>query len=144
MSDADRSADHLAGYGFLQIGQLAHAPAYLNLPIPQDRDAGRIVPAILQTLEAIQKDGDCILVADISDDAAHPLILSPLSFPSRFRRPLRLAFHRPAMGPQEVTRAGGRPTPDYSLARPAQSRAHPLAHSPSRSSPPLSQLLAPL
>src|SRR5437867_11146584 len=144
MPDTDLSANHLAGYGFLQIGQPTDAPSHLNLPLSQDRDAGRIIPPILQTLEAIQEDGDCILVPDISDDTAHPLILSPPSFPSRFRRRLSLAFHRPAMGPLEVRRAGGRPTPDYSLARPSQSPARLPAHSPSRSSPPLSQPLVPL
>src|SRR5438093_8026029 len=115
MPDADRSADNLAGHSFLQIGQLAHAPAHLNLPIPQDRDAGRIVPAILQTLEAIQEDGDCILLPDISDDAAHPLILlsflpflsphasvAPCVLPSTSQRWARWRQRAPAGGPPRI------------------------------------------
>jgi hypothetical protein len=54
-----------------QIDQFADATADLDFAVAMDRDAGRIVSAIFQTLQAIQENGNRVLITDVSDNAAH-------------------------------------------------------------------------
>jgi hypothetical protein len=54
-----------------QLLELAHAFAHRDAVAVEDGDAGRIVPAVLQSAERVQHGGDHRRLADVSNDAAH-------------------------------------------------------------------------
>src|SRR5258708_9591113 len=65
-----------------QIFELAGGFAHLKIAVgSNDSDAGRIVAAILQALEAIHQDGGGVFGADISHDSAHLRHLTLLFVP---------------------------------------------------------------
>src|SRR5207245_1424518 len=59
---------------FFEARQLAGAAPQLDLAVAHDRHSGRVVAAILETPQAVDQDWKDLLVADISDDAAHTLV----------------------------------------------------------------------
>ncbi len=71
MADPDGPAQPRAVQGFLQIRQLAHAAADVDLPVAKHGDTGRIIAPVLETLQPIQQHGHRLLTPDISDNAAH-------------------------------------------------------------------------
>ena len=55
---------------------LGHAPGAAHAAdavVAQHGDAGRVVAAVFQPLEAFDQDGDHIAIRDRADDAAHEL-----------------------------------------------------------------------
>ena len=54
-----------------EAGDAADAFADFDLPLRQRRHPRRIVAAIFQPAQSIEKDGDCGFAADVADDAAH-------------------------------------------------------------------------
>ena len=67
---------HCAPLAAVATSSCAKEKGHLKaLAIAADRDAGRIVAAIFQALEAFQDDGDRFAVPDIANDAAHRFIL---------------------------------------------------------------------
>jgi hypothetical protein len=72
MSDAERAIDWVQPDGFFQIAQLAGCPAHGKLMvIAVNRQAGRVVAAIFQALQAFQYDRNRLAVSNVSHDAAH-------------------------------------------------------------------------
>ena len=71
VGDAARAVERLAREAFLQgvnpPGELQHLQPGAVL----DRDAGRVVPAILQAPQPFQQDRRRVTRADIADDSAH-------------------------------------------------------------------------
>ncbi len=55
----------------LEVHELARAPATFDLPVSDDRHAGRIVAAIFEAAESINQDGNDFFRAEITDDSAH-------------------------------------------------------------------------
>ena len=75
VTDAVRAGQRpLAKHG-LEIGQLARAASHVDAVRADDGDAGRVVAAILEPAEPIEHHRDDFLMTDVSDDAAHVLIL---------------------------------------------------------------------
>src|SRR5438552_306942 len=66
-----------AGDGALAQDALQHlhaagrAPHVESAALAQHRDAGRVVPAVLELLQALDDDGDGVLLTDVPDDSAH-------------------------------------------------------------------------
>jgi hypothetical protein len=55
-----------------QVAQLAGCTPHREMIVAvQDRDPGRVIPAVFQPAQAIQNDGDSSSVPDIADDATH-------------------------------------------------------------------------
>ena len=72
-------ADHL-----FEIAQLALGAPYLKaLSVSGDRDARRVVAAILQLPQALDNDIDDRLLTYVSHDAAHLRIVSLANFSAR-------------------------------------------------------------
>src|SRR5690606_4444279 len=71
VADAELTVDRLAAQHFLELRQLAGAAADVHGAVAYDRDAGRVVAAILQPPQALDEDGNERLVTQVSDDAAH-------------------------------------------------------------------------
>src|SRR5208337_5695629 len=77
VSDAVGAVERLEADDFFQIAQLAFGAADLQaFAVSGYRDSGGVVAAILQLSEALNDDGDDLLLAHISDNAAHWRILS--------------------------------------------------------------------
>jgi hypothetical protein len=57
-----------------EIGDAADALADFDLTAIQHRHSGAIVTAIFQPAKTVEKDGNCVVVADVTDDAAHVVI----------------------------------------------------------------------
>ena len=45
--------------------------------VADDRDAGRVVAAVLEPPQPLDEDGEDLLAADVADDAAHMSVVSP-------------------------------------------------------------------
>ena len=72
VSDAVGAVERLEADDFFQIAQLAFgAPDLQAFAVAGDRDSGRVVAAILQLSQALDDDGDDLLLTYISDNAAH-------------------------------------------------------------------------
>jgi hypothetical protein len=71
MPDPVFPLERIAGDHFLEARQLPGAPAQLDLAVAHDRHARRVIPAILEPPQPVDQDRQDVLVADISDDAAH-------------------------------------------------------------------------
>src|SRR5712692_5259378 len=72
VSDAVGAVERLEADHFFEVPQLAFGAADLQaFAVSGDRDSRRVVAAILQLSEALNDDGDDLLLAHISHDAAH-------------------------------------------------------------------------
>jgi hypothetical protein len=69
--------------------EVPDGPNVVEPLVLEQRDAGRVVPAVLEALEPVKKERVRLPGAHVSDDAAH---LDPLSSSARFV--LRRAFQR--------------------------------------------------
>ena len=70
MGDAERALEFLR----LQGVELTHAALALGDPqlaLAADRDAGRVVAAIFEPVQALEQDGGSLTLADIADNSAH-------------------------------------------------------------------------
>jgi hypothetical protein len=80
MADAIGAVERLQPYVLLKVTKLACRPPHLeSIAIPRDRDASRIIPAILQALEPVQDDWNDVLLAYITNDATHKCLIHPSS-----------------------------------------------------------------
>jgi hypothetical protein len=77
VSDAVSAIERLEPDGFFEVSQLALGAADLQaLAVAGDRDAGGVVSAILQPLQPLDDDRHDLLISNVSDDAAHSLVVS--------------------------------------------------------------------
>jgi hypothetical protein len=112
-----RSEDDL-----LEAGELPGASTKVDDPLPDHRDAGRVVAAVFKPPQAVNENGDNRLGADIADDSAHGCL---------FLSGLRLAARgpRPVAGPRAtLPSAAGRQSaaaPTFSFRLPAALSAGP-------------------
>ena len=54
-----------------QVGDAAGVLAHLHAAVIEDGQAGAVVAAVLQTVQAVQEGRFRFLAADVADDAAH-------------------------------------------------------------------------
>ena len=72
MADAESALKRVLADDFLEVAQLALGAADGELVVvATDGQAGGIVPAVFQALEAFEDDGDGFMGADVADDSAH-------------------------------------------------------------------------
>ena len=71
VADAVVALERLRGDDVLEVRQLAGAAPQLDRAVAHDRDARRIVAAILEPPEAVDQDRQDSLATDVADDAAH-------------------------------------------------------------------------
>src|SRR3982751_1854691 len=71
MADPGGPTEALFRQRLFQIDQLADTAADFDFSVMVNRDAGRIVSAIFQALQAIQQNGNRVLITDVSDYPAH-------------------------------------------------------------------------
>ena len=71
MADAGRAARRLLAEALLQIGELALGAHDREALLPQDREARRIIAAVLELAQTLDEQVRAILVADVPNDAAH-------------------------------------------------------------------------
>src|SRR5690606_41963044 len=76
LAQAVPAIGQVAGQQRFQIGELAGTPANLDVAVVDDRDAGRVVAAILETPESFDENGEDRPLTDVPDDAAHVLLRS--------------------------------------------------------------------
>ena len=74
VGDADFAREWRFGEEFGEIRDAPDAFAHLDFPARQRGDARRVVAAIFQPSEAVEKDRDCLIFTDITDDAAHDFL----------------------------------------------------------------------
>ena len=66
--------------GVLEPGQLAGTAAYRQLSIANHGDPGRVVAAIFELAKALEEDGHNRFRAEVTDNAAHGVILYSVFF----------------------------------------------------------------
>src|ERR1039458_4414403 len=72
MSYAESAFERVLADHFFQVAQLTLGAANGELVVVAiDGQAGGIVPAVFQALEAFQDDGDRFMRADVADNSAH-------------------------------------------------------------------------
>ena len=71
MAHAEGSVQGRLRHFLLQVGDAADFFDDAEGPVLQDRDAGRIVTAVLEPLESLQDEGRRFLFTHVADDAAH-------------------------------------------------------------------------
>ena len=72
MGEADRGVGRPVGDGGLQVGQLAGPLLDEEVAVLVDeRDAGRIVAAVFETLQTLDEDRSRLTWSGVADDAAH-------------------------------------------------------------------------
>ena len=72
VADAVGAVERLQADDLFQVAQLALGAAHLQaFAVAGDGDAGRVIAAILQPPQAVDDDGNDLLLAYITDDAAH-------------------------------------------------------------------------
>src|SRR5262245_22567032 len=104
-----------------EAADLAHAAPDLERPVVVDhRQAGGVVPAVLQSLEPVEDDGRGVLTADVAEDSTHG------------RGRLRQARERCSVACRGKLLGGGisRSAPTRSVAGPTMARAAPAARPP--------------
>ena len=74
VADAVLAVERTRHDRFLETRELAGAAAQLDRAVAHDRDAGRVVAAILETPQPVDQDRKDLLVADVADDAAHVIL----------------------------------------------------------------------
>ncbi len=72
--DAVRAVHGIEANLLFQISQLAGGPANVQLAIVHDGQARRVVPAVLQPLQAFQQHGHYTFVSDVTDNSRHKLL----------------------------------------------------------------------
>jgi hypothetical protein len=72
VADTDRGRERRLLKVMLQVSHLAGAPEANELAVLDERHPGRIVAAVLQTLQALQEKRRCELRAHVADNSAHP------------------------------------------------------------------------
>ena len=72
----ERRSSGVVGNDVLEIGELAGAAPQSMRRAVDDRHARGVVAAIFEPPQSLDEDGDDGLVADVSDDAAHRMMLS--------------------------------------------------------------------
>src|SRR5262249_62266351 len=75
VADAVLAVDGIGRDDLLELRQFAGAAAQLDRPVAHDRDAGRVVPPVLEAPEAVDEDGHELFGSDVADDSAHNLVL---------------------------------------------------------------------
>jgi UTP-glucose-1-phosphate uridylyltransferase len=76
MADADRAMDGMLVQQFRESGDAPNALANLEAAIVQQAKPGGVVSAVFKAAQAIQKQWWSVLFTDISNDAAHELVIS--------------------------------------------------------------------
>ena len=71
MTDADVRLDRMLEQRLLEIGDLTDPAAHLQATAVDDGEAGRVVAAIFEALEAFDEERRRVLVAHVPDDPAH-------------------------------------------------------------------------
>ena len=71
VAEAIHAGERLSLDRVFEVDQLAGAAAHFDRAVLHDRDAGRVVAAIFEAAQPIEKDGDDGLRPDVTDDAAH-------------------------------------------------------------------------
>src|SRR5262249_20680609 len=79
VADADGPVHRALAQKSFQDLDASRRPADLQSGGADDRHAGRVVPAVLETLQPFDDDVHRILFTDVSDDAAHVTRLLPAS-----------------------------------------------------------------
>jgi hypothetical protein len=69
--DAARGGGDSLGDRLAQLGEVSDRADRLDPVVGQDRDSRRVVTAVFELLEPIQKELTAMTAADISNDAAH-------------------------------------------------------------------------
>ena len=80
MTDTEGAFKRLVTQHFFQVGELSGGSTNFEFGTGRatDGDARRIVTAIFEAPESLDDDRDYLLVADVSNDAAHKAILSDI------------------------------------------------------------------
>ena len=73
VADAVVAGDRVGGDDVLEVRQLAGAAPQVDRAVAHDRDAGRVVAAILELPQPVDQDRDDVLRSDVSDDPTHKL-----------------------------------------------------------------------
>ena len=81
MADADRAGERLLLQDGAEIAELSFRAAAVDPAILQRRDAGGIVAAIFEALQAVEQQGSHFRLADDADDAAHARVLLTTFYP---------------------------------------------------------------
>src|SRR5208282_5001714 len=72
MADAITAFKRLDADDFFQVAQLALGAAHLQLvAIAGNGDSGRVIPAVFETPQTINNDGNHFLLADVANNATH-------------------------------------------------------------------------
>src|SRR6185437_3393215 len=84
VADAVAAFERLLADALFQVAQLALGAPHFEAQgggaaVLHNGNAGRVVAAVLEALQAIEDDRDHALIADVADDAAHSLGLTPPS-----------------------------------------------------------------
>ena len=69
--DAEQPAQRLRANDFFQVAQLSRRAADLQPAVPNHGNAGRVVTAVLQPLEAVNQDRNDFLLPDVTDNPTH-------------------------------------------------------------------------
>ena len=94
VADAVVAGERVGADDLLEVRQLAGAAAQVDRAVADDRDAGRVVAAVLEPPQPVDEDGHDVLRSDVADDSAHDG-LSPDSFRTLLR--LRRLLLDPAL-----------------------------------------------
>ena len=71
VADAVVARERIQRDDVFEVRQLAGAPAQLDRAVVHDRDAGRVVAAILEPPQAVDEHRHDVLGSDVADDPAH-------------------------------------------------------------------------
>ena len=71
MADAIRTIERIVVDGVNQMRQLSRAPADFDRLLLRQRNAGRVVPAILEASQPVEENRDYRFGSEVSNDAAH-------------------------------------------------------------------------
>ena len=118
VADADRAGGAVVrvvggplGQHLLQVGQLAGLLLGQQLAVADDRDAGRVVAAVLQPPQSVEHDAERRARAGVTHDSTHGPQPNPASLTARARKPGKQS---PNLSERSVTggnRTTGRPHP---------------------------------
>jgi hypothetical protein len=77
VADAPLAGERLAEQALREVAELARGAPPLEAAVPHDGDAGRIVPAVLQSPQAVEDERHRVATAHVADDATHVPHLLP-------------------------------------------------------------------
>src|SRR5690606_1642674 len=70
--DADAAGAGRLAEALAEVHELARRAAQVGLAVDvEGRDAGRVIPAVLEAREPLEEDGLRLPLAEVTDDAAH-------------------------------------------------------------------------